>query len=113
MTAPEKRAAAHAYATAACSGSGMNTLPQVSGLRGTADETRASNGAAGLPELYGKEGGNGGVIAQQRPNTPMSAMPADAMMGGASERRPFTAEGSSVYATALRQLEREQMHQVR
>ena len=111
MTAPETRAAAHAYATATCSGSRNSrtpALPQVSGLRTTADETRG--GTAGSPEVYELESCIGG--AQQRPSTSASAMPSDAMMGGALERRPFTAEGSSVHATALRQLERDQMQQV-
>jgi hypothetical protein len=113
MTAPETRAAAHAYATAACSeskNSRMHVMPQAAGIRAAGDEI----GARECPVRSCQAACSSGAAALQEPPTSTSQLAAghSDIMGGGNERRPLTAEGSSVHATALRQLQREQMQQV-
>lgn len=91
----------------------MHSLPQVAGLRVSGDDIAGGHGAAGSPELCFQAACNSGAAGMQRLPTSASVLAADGgKMDSVNDRRPLTAEGSSVYATALRQLEREQMQQV-
>lgn len=121
MTAPEVRRAAHARAAAACSPARPAAgcmLPQVAGFASRATEAAApAHGADGSsthpPAACG--GPPDSPAALPRPSTSASAARSDGSARDDSppERRPLTAEGSSPYATALRQLEREQLQTVR
>lgn len=90
----------------------MHTLPQVAGLRVADDVVGDWNGGAEAPELYVQAPCSSGGRALQRTSPSATVVSDRCKMAEGSERRPLTAEGSSVNATALRQLEREQMQQV-
>lgn len=83
-------------------------LPQVSGIR----VSGCDDWAAERPETFRRDAAGSGEAGMQRPYTSGSMLAAeDVGMGEWAERRPFTAEGSSVHATALRQLQRDQVQQ--
>jgi hypothetical protein len=102
VTAPATRRAAHAMAAAACSATHHPpgcTLPQIAGFGSRQVE------AAGAAEAPAPDA---------RPWTSAASSRSEgSARAGSPDRRPMTAEGSSPYATALRQLEREQLRLVR
>lgn len=109
MTAPVASNSFPAAAATHSRDSRSRMLPQVSGIR----VSGCDDGAAERPETSRRDAAGSGEAGMQPPYTSGSMLAAeDVGMCDWAERRPFTAEGSSVHATALRQLQRDQVQQV-